>query len=103
MTKLFEEKGYEVIESYPGAAQDILGMPRKRVDLKELEIDLTNLGIKLFSKSNIIVHDELDALTSALVGFLYLAGSYEAIGNIDEGYLIIPAFKKKRLEESNGE
>jgi predicted RNase H-like nuclease len=49
------------------------------------------------------VHDELDALTSALVGFLYLAGSYEAIGNIDEGYLIIPAFKKKRFEESGGE
>ncbi len=102
LTKLFEEMGYEVIESYPGAAQDILGMPRKRVDLKELEIDLTNLGIKLFSKSNVIVHDELDALTSALVGFLYLADSYEAIGNIDEGYLIIPAFKRKRLEESGG-
>ncbi len=102
LTKLFEEKGYEVIESYPGAAQDILGMPRKRVDLKQLEIDLTNLGIKLFSKSDIIVHDELDALTSALVGFLYLADSYEAIGNIDEGYLIIPAFKRKRLEELGG-
>lgn len=102
LTKLFEEKGYEVIESYPGAAQDILGMPRKRVDLKELEIDLTNLGIKLHSESNIISHDELDALTSALVGFLYLAGSYEALGNIDEGYLIIPAFKRRTMEESGG-
>ncbi len=102
LTRLFEEKGYEVIESYPGAAQDILGMPRKRVDLKELEIDLTNLGIRLYSKSNNITHDEIDALTSALVGFLYLAGSYEAIGNIDEGYLIIPAFKKRTMEESGG-
>ncbi len=102
LTKLFEEKGYEVIESYPGAAQDILGIPRKRVDLEQLETDLKNLGTKLHSESNTITHDELDALTSALVGFLYLAGSYEALGNIDEGYLIIPAFKRKTMEESGG-
>ncbi len=102
LTKLFEEKGYEVIESYPGAAQDILGIPRKRVDLKELETDLKNLGTKIHSESNIITHDELDALTSALVGFLYLAGNYEALGNIEEGYLIIPAFRRKTIEESGG-
>jgi len=35
-------------------------------------------------------HDELDALTSALVGYFYLAGSYEAIGNAMEGYPILP-------------
>jgi predicted RNase H-like nuclease len=75
-----------------------LGIPRKRVDLKELETDLKNLGTKLHSESNTITHDELDALTSALVGFLYLAGSYEALGNIDEGYLIIPSFKRKTME-----
>ncbi len=102
LTKLFEEKGYEVIESYPGAAQDILGIPRKRVDLKELETDLKNLGTKIHSDSNTITHDELDALTSALVGFLYLADSYEPLGNIDEGYLIIPSFKRKTMEEYGG-
>lgn len=34
-------------------------------------------------------HDELDALTSALVGYFYLPGSCEAIGNATEGYLIL--------------
>ena len=30
LAKAFEEKGVSVIESYPGAAQDILGIPRKQ-------------------------------------------------------------------------
>ena len=93
LAKIFEENGYQVIESYPGAAQDILRFPRKRVDLRELEIDLMNMGIKPFSDKDIINHDEIDALTSALVGYFYLAGMYEPIGNIEEGYLIIPDIK----------
>jgi len=94
LAKLFEKQGFEVIESYPGAAQDILGIPRKRVNLKELETDLRNMGTKVSSERETITHDELDALTSALVGYFYLAGDYEAIGNIDEEYLIIPSFNK---------
>lgn len=96
LAKIFGEHGYEVIESYPGAAQDILGIPRKRVNLKELETDLRNMGTKVYSEREIITHDELDALTSALVGYFYLAGDYEAIGNIDEEYLIIPSFNKQK-------
>lgn len=95
LARLFKEQGYAVIESYPGAAQDLLNMPRKRIDLKELESNLKNVGIRFFSKREPITHDELDGLTSALVGYFYLAGSYEALGNMDEGYLIIPALNKK--------
>jgi uncharacterized protein YprB with RNaseH-like and TPR domain/predicted nuclease with RNAse H fold len=90
LARVFEGKGFEVIESYPGAAQDIMGLPRKRVDLKALEIDLMNMGIKPSSNKETVTHDEIDALTSALVGYFYLAGDYEAIGNIEENYLIIP-------------
>lgn len=102
LAKLFEEQGYEVIESYPGAAQDILRLPRKRVNLRELEIDLMNMGLIPYSNKETITHDELDALTSALVGYFYLAGDYEAIGNIDEGYLIIPAFNSEKNKEKVG-
>ncbi|HEX9897339.1 MAG TPA: ribonuclease H-like domain-containing protein [Dehalococcoidales bacterium] len=84
------QEGLCVIESYPGAAQDILGMPRKRVDLEGLQVDLTNLGIVPISKRNVISHHEIDALTSALVGYFYLSGDYEALGNDDEGYLVVP-------------
>ena len=90
LSGIFEKQGYVVIESYPGAAQDILRFPRKRINPKELEIDLTNIGIKPFSDKEIITHDQIDALTSALVGYFYLVGEYEAIGSIEENYLIIP-------------
>ena len=93
LSQVFEDHGYQVIESYPGAAQDILRFPRRRINLKELEIDLMNMGIVPSSDKGTVTHDEVDALTSALVGYFYLAGMYEAIGNIEEGYLIIPDLK----------
>ncbi len=95
LAKALEDKGVLVIESYPGAAQDILGFPRKRIDLKALEVDLMSMGIKPVSDKEVISHDELDALTSALVGYFYLAGRYEAIGIPEEKYLIIPDLERK--------
>jgi len=69
--------GIDVIESYPGAAQDILGIPRKNKGIKLLAEALGKYGIE----GNLDVsHDELDAITSAIVGQLYLEGQYEALG-----------------------
>jgi predicted nuclease with RNAse H fold len=66
-----------VIESYPGAAQDILGVPRKNKGLDVLRAGLRTFGIE----GNLEVsHDELDAVTAALVGIFYLRGDYEALG-----------------------
>ncbi|MDY6964407.1 MAG: DUF429 domain-containing protein [Halobacteriota archaeon] len=94
LAKTFEEQGFEVIESYPGAAQDVLQIPRKRVDIEALETGLKDIGLIITSlKEGKIIHDELDALTSALVGYFYLAGDYEALGNEEERYLIIPNLK----------
>lgn len=90
LTKIFKANGFTVIESYPGAAQDILRFPRKRINLKELEIDLMNMGITPHCETEPITHDEIDALTSALVGYFFLANQYEAIGNEEEEFLIIP-------------
>ncbi len=90
LARTLREDGYDVIESYPGAAQDILAMPRKRVSLEELKYALTDMGITVQGEREKITHDEIDALTSALVGFFYLARMYEAIGEASEGYLVIP-------------
>lgn len=80
------EKGCYVIESYPGAAQDILGIPRKNKGIRVLAEALAKYGIR----GNLAVsHDELDAITSAIVGQLYLEGKYEALG-----CLIIPRVNK---------
>jgi predicted nuclease with RNAse H fold len=84
----------EVIESFPGAAQDILQIPRKKTSLEELKQGLIDFGITGDFKDKIISHDELDAITSALVGYFYLSNHYEALGNKDEDYLIIPSLSK---------
>jgi len=97
---LAEQHGLHVIESYPGAAQDILGLPRKRVDLEGLQTDLTNMGIKAVAGRSVISHHEIDALTSALVGYFYLIGRYESLGNVDEGYLIIPSIQTSNRERN---
>jgi len=94
LSAFFRDRDYSVIESYPGAAQDILGFPRKRENLIKLEKNLGDLGIEINSNKNKLTHDELDALTAALVGYFYLVGMYEALGNSDEGYLIIPTIEK---------
>jgi predicted nuclease with RNAse H fold len=90
---VFRDAGYTVIESYPGGAQDILQFPRKKINLRQLETDLIAMGIIPHSDREPVTHDQLDALTSALVGYFYLAGMYESIGNEAEGYLILPELK----------
>lgn len=88
LKKTFENLGLRVIESYPGAAQDILHIPRKSLDLSELKDDLCLMGIKMKYKT--LTHDQIDALTSALVGYFYLANEYEAVGDEEEGCIIVP-------------
>ncbi len=90
LAALFRKKGYEVIESYPGVAQDILQINRKNRGINNLIRGLEIFGIRGdISKKN-IVHDEVDAITSALVGYFYLNNQYIPLGNEAENYLIIP-------------
>ena len=81
--------GPKVIESYPGAAQDVLCIPRKQKGLEFLRAGLTELGLKgpgLKTES----HDEMDAITSAIVGRFYEANEFEPMGIPSEAQLIIP-------------
>lgn len=79
----------KVIESYPGAAQDILGIPRKRKGIDVLAAALSDFGIV---GDLSVSHDELDAITAAIVGIYYLQGNYEALGT-----MILP--KKPEYEQ----
>ena len=90
----FRKHGLQVIESYPGAAQDILGIPRKGSSLEELKWGLNRAGIDGEYLTGRVTHDEVDAVTSALVGLFYLAGDYIALGTPSEHYLIVPRSPK---------
>jgi predicted nuclease with RNAse H fold len=94
LKEALRERGHEVIEIYPGAAQDIWTVPRKQWGLSKLRRGLERLGLKgLGSGMN---GDELDAVTGALVGRLYLTGGAEALGSVDEGAIIVPRPIKRR-------
>ena len=82
--------GIPVIESYPGAAQDIMGIPRKGAGLRWLQQGLADFGITGDFVDTLPSHDELDAITSALVGTFHLAGRVEPLGGEGETALIIP-------------
>ena len=91
LANYFRSHGIPVIEVYPGAAQDIMGIPRKQGGIEFLKQGLIDFGIKGEFCQVSISHDELDAITSAIVGLFFWNGYFEALGNEDEEYLIVPS------------
>jgi hypothetical protein len=87
LRKVLEQK-FKVIEVYPGGAQDVWGIPRKHHSLEGLRQGLVRLGVKGIRPH--VSGDELDAITCALLGKLYLEGKYTALGTPEEGQIIMP-------------
>ena len=83
-----EENGFQVVEIYPGGAQDIWGIPRVKHDIQGLREGLHRLGIRGLRED--CSGHELDAATAALVGCLYLQGKAEIYGNFSSGAIIMP-------------
>lgn len=72
--------GVAAVEVYPGMAQDVLGIPRKRADLVGLERGLRRAGVLGIPRARRVTHDELDAATCALVAAMHLDGMTSAMG-----------------------
>lgn len=85
---LLETRGWRVIEVFPGGAQDVLGLPRKHQDLEGLRVGLRRLGLRGIRAS--ATHDELDAATAAYVGWLFLQGRAEVLGDWTHGAIVLP-------------
>ena len=85
--------GIATIESYPGAAQDILKIPRKQAGLPYLVEGLKLFGLQGPFLTTMVSHDELDAITAALVDHFFWIGMFEELGTEDEDPLIIPDLK----------
>jgi predicted nuclease with RNAse H fold len=88
LKEVLAQRGYKVIEIYPGAAQDIWKIVRKQGGLPKLKKGLKKLGIKGLTKN--MNGDELDAVTGALVGRLYQKGQAEMCGNFKDGAIFLP-------------
>jgi len=90
LASYFRSKGIPVIESYPGAAQDIMDIPRKGASIELLAYGLKKFGVNGSYYKDNVSHDELDAITSAIVGVFFWSGHFEGLGDSIEEYLIIP-------------
>ncbi|MGD0495435.1 MAG: DUF429 domain-containing protein [Candidatus Bathyarchaeia archaeon] len=88
LRKILESEHFKVIEVYPGGAQDVLGIPRKQEGLDKLRGGLKKLQIK--GIANAMSADELDAITCAYVGKLYLEGKTLTYGS-DDQTIIMPS------------
>jgi predicted nuclease with RNAse H fold len=87
LRKTLESMHFKVVEVYPGGAQDVLGIPRKQEGLDKLRSGLKKLRIK--GVTNAMSADELDAITCAYVGKLYLEGKALTYGS-DDQTIIMP-------------
>jgi hypothetical protein len=92
LRKRFERRGIPALEMYPGGAQDIWKIRRKQYGLELLRNGLRRLGIAGITPD--MTHDELDAVTGAYVGVLYLKGRAELIGDDRTGGILLPLPRK---------
>jgi uncharacterized protein len=85
----FRASGYPVVEGYPGASQDHLGIPRKSAGPALLRRGLLRLGLDGDLTRRGLTHDELDAVTIAWVGRRHLLGQALVLGDPAEGVMVI--------------
>jgi predicted nuclease with RNAse H fold len=83
-----ESHGIQVIEGFPGAAQDALGIPRKKTSEPALRQGLENFGLQI--PDGKLTHHELDAITAALIAQFFGKKRYHAFGAPGEVPIITP-------------
>jgi hypothetical protein len=85
--------GVRAVEIYPGGAQDVWRIPRAKRNLRGLRHGLERLGIKGLSPG--ASDHELDAVSGALVGKLFLRGKAEIYGDFKSGAILMPFSSQK--------
>jgi hypothetical protein len=91
LREILERIQFKVIEVYPGGAQDVLGIPRKQEGLEKLRDGLKKLKIE--GLADRMSDHELDAVTCAYVGKLFLDGRAEIYGTPEQA-IIMPIGRK---------
>ena len=91
LAAILSSMGHTLLETYPGAAQDVWGIPRQR------NISGLRRGLKRFAdfgRRSLSCH-ELDAVTCALLAKLHKQGRTELIGRPDEGWMVLPDVREE--------
>ena len=90
------DRGFPVIEAYPGGAQDVLGLPRKGDGERRLQRALVRFGFRGDVARRELTHDELDAIACAYTAREHLAGRSLVLGTPDEAELVLPRPRASR-------
>ncbi len=90
LARALRAQGWEVIEAYPGGAQDVLGLPRKGDGERALQAALVRFGFRGDVADRPLTHDELDAVACAYTGREHFAGRSLVLGDPDEAELVLP-------------
>ncbi|MGQ9507446.1 MAG: DUF429 domain-containing protein [Candidatus Bathycorpusculaceae bacterium] len=85
---LILEKGYKTIEVHPTSTRKALSMPLK--EWEKIQKILKSMGIKGDVQTRTLTSHEIDAITAALTAYLHIQDQTEAIGDEEEGFIIMP-------------
>lgn len=79
----------KVIEVHPTSTRKALKIPTK--DWIKIQKIFLQIGLEGDLKTRVLTPHEIDAVTAALTGHLYIQGKTELIGDRKEGYIIVPS------------
>ena len=88
LNRLISEKELKTIEVHPTSTCKALGMPKK--NWKTIQAMLVEMGLGGDPATRTLASHEIDAVLAAFTAHLHLKGQTEALGDEDEGYIIIP-------------
>jgi hypothetical protein len=88
LNRLIAEKGFKTIEVHPTSTCKALNIPPK--DWGKIQTVLTQIGLEGDFKVCTLTPHEIDAVIAALTANLHMRNQTEALGDEEEGYIIIP-------------
>jgi len=77
-----------IIEVHPTSTRKALKIPTK--DWKKIRNIFIHMGLKGNLETRALTSHEIDAVTAALTGYLYLQEKIDLIGDGEEGYIVVP-------------
>jgi len=89
IVKELTRRRFKVIEVHPTSTRKALKMPTK--DWKKTQTIFLRIGLEGDLKTRVLTPHEIDAITAALTGHLYIQGKTELIGDKKEGYIVVPS------------
>ena len=88
ITQQIKREKLHIIEVHPTSTRKALKIPTK--DWKKIQNIFIHIGLKGDLETRVLTSHEIDAVTAALTGYLYLQKKTELIGDEEEGYIVVP-------------